>query len=122
MHPVGFFFSLQVGWRVARSQYVLMGNAPYSAPAVHCLLLKKKKKRRLGWGGVRGRGFVPWGHCRSEKEKKKKKLRCEVKGGIVLVSSEAWGRGVPRLNAVGPLWVGREWQWGLSICESPECL
>ena len=82
----------------------------------------------MGWGG--GRGFVPWGHCRSEKEKKKKKKKKEkrlldrerLRGVIVLVSSGAWGRGVPRLNAAGPLWVGEEWQWGLSICESPECL
>ena len=69
MHPVGFFFTLLVGWRDARPQYVFLGITPYSVPAVHCLLVEKKKKKL--WAGVGWRkGLYSGGHCISGKFKK----------------------------------------------------
>ena len=31
---------------------MFVGVALYSEPAVHCLLVIKKKKKKMGWGGV----------------------------------------------------------------------
>ena len=60
MHPVGFFFSLLVGWLAWRQAVVCVYSYYTILRTRGALPVSKKKKNWGGVGGV-GEGFVQWG-------------------------------------------------------------